>query len=84
VTQSHEKASIITQCVGAASPASAEEPDLSMTDVANDVITSKLPDLGRAALTAEVVIDNDAYAKIMCDSAGGNSVTSAYKFNSSI
>jgi hypothetical protein len=55
-----------------------------MTDVANDVITSKLPDLGRAALTAEVVIDNDAYAKIMCDSAGGNSVTSAYKFNSSI
>jgi hypothetical protein len=69
----------------AVSPTPAEEPDLSMTaDVANDVITSKLPDLGGAPLTAEVPIDNDGYAKIMCDSAGGNSATSAYKFNSSI
>jgi hypothetical protein len=53
-------------------------------DVAEDVITSKLPDLVGIPLAAEVVIDNGGYSKIMRDSAGGNSVTSVSKFNSSI
>lgn len=53
-------------------------------DVAIDVIPSKLPDVGGVPLTAEVFIDNDGYAKIMSDCAGGSSATSAYKFNSSI
>jgi hypothetical protein len=77
---------MITLCVGAAPPTSAEEPDLSMTaDVANDVdlITSKLFDFHGAALSAGLPIDDDEYEQIIstCD---GNSVTPVSAFNSSI
>jgi hypothetical protein len=53
-------------------------------DVAYGVIFSMLPDLHDTPMTAELAIDGGGYAKVVSDSAGGNSVTPVSAFNSSI